>query len=352
MSSQHLFITNKEMMCPECARDASSVPLASAYVLTKHKDGHWEWENATGVPLSPRYQHTTIFVNARLNVFGGALGGRHNANAVDGEASVELTSRYRHVVAAFGEPPSTCFAHVAIVVGTMVVIKGGIGPVGLSSKDLHVLDLIQFLLANGENDGKWHLVYVWALDTAKKPYEWRKLELEGVGLPPCMSEQHCGFDFVQFAIIEDARVIEAKSGQKIRGVNFVVWESRKVVIRELVKLQERVDYVVTAKSAEEEDLQPALDVASTCDDELALGNPLYQLLHECKDVPIEEKVLHVRGNEFDGEKDSSMPMQNMSKDESLVTKGVEGRASPRPDTKFETRVWISYKAGNFVPPCL
>eukprot|EP01018_Ginkgo_biloba_P036894 Gb_03107 [translate_table: standard] len=31
MSSQHLFIIDKEMMCSECGRDASSVPLASVY---------------------------------------------------------------------------------------------------------------------------------------------------------------------------------------------------------------------------------------------------------------------------------------------------------------------------------
>ncbi|PIA59773.1 hypothetical protein AQUCO_00400578v1 [Aquilegia coerulea] len=114
-----------------------------------------------------------------------------------------------------GEQPSPRAAHVATAVGTMVVIQGGIGPAGLSAEDLHVLDLTQqrprwhrvvvqgpgpgpryghvmalvgqrFLLAIGGNDGKRPLADVWALDTAAKPYEWRKLEPEGDGPPPCM----------------------------------------------------------------------------------------------------------------------------------------------------------------------
>eukprot|EP01018_Ginkgo_biloba_P035397 Gb_07387 [translate_table: standard] len=132
----------------------------------------------------------------------------------------------------------------------------------------------------------------------------------------------------------------------IQGVNSVVRESRKAVIRELVKLQERVDSILTAKPAEEEDLQPAPDVAAAYDAELALGNPLdrkisvYEEQNECKAVPIEENVLNVRGNEYDGEKDSSEPRQHMSEDESLVAEGAEGRASPRPDSKFETKAEI------------
>eukprot|EP01018_Ginkgo_biloba_P035395 Gb_07389 [translate_table: standard] len=56
------------------------------------------------------------------------------------------------------------------------------------------------------------------------------------------------------------------------GVNCLVRELRKAVIHELVKLQERVDSIVTTKPAEEEDLQPAPVMASACDEELALGN--------------------------------------------------------------------------------
>ncbi|KAL2557319.1 Serine/threonine-protein phosphatase BSL3 [Forsythia ovata] len=125
-----------------------------------------------------------------------------------------LTNKWSRVI-PIGEPPSPRAAHVATAVGTMVVIQGGIGPAGLSAEDLHVLDLTQqrprwhrvvvqgpgpgpryghvmalvgqrYLMAIGGNDGKRALADVWALDTAAKPYEWRKLEPEGEGPPPCM----------------------------------------------------------------------------------------------------------------------------------------------------------------------
>lgn len=87
----------------------------------------------------------------------------------------------------------------------MVVIQGGIGPAGLATEDLHVLDftdpdrprwhrvLVQgpgpsaryahtlslvanrFLVAMGGNDGKSTLGDAWALDTSEKPYAWRKI---------------------------------------------------------------------------------------------------------------------------------------------------------------------------------
>ncbi|KAL6966761.1 Serine/threonine-protein phosphatase bsl3 [Sarracenia purpurea var. burkii] len=117
-------------------RDANSVPLASAYGLAKHRDGRWEWAIAPGVSPSPRYQHAAVFVNARLHVSGGALGGgrmvedlssvavldtaagvwcdtksvvtsprtgRYSADAAGGDAAVELTRRCRHAAAAVGE---------------------------------------------------------------------------------------------------------------------------------------------------------------------------------------------------------------------------------------------------------
>ncbi|XP_022861750.1 serine/threonine-protein phosphatase BSL3-like [Olea europaea var. sylvestris] len=117
-------------------RDASSAPLASAHGLAKHRDGRWEWAIAPGVSPSPRYQHAAVFVNARLHVSGGALGGgrmvedsssvavldtaagvwcdtksvvtsprtgRYSADAAGGDATVELTRRCRHAAAAVGD---------------------------------------------------------------------------------------------------------------------------------------------------------------------------------------------------------------------------------------------------------
>ncbi|MQM19448.1 hypothetical protein Taro_052452, partial [Colocasia esculenta] len=111
-------------------------PLASAYGLAKHRDGRWEWAIAPGVSPSPRYQHAAVFVNARLHVSGGALGGgrmvedsssiavldtaagvwcdtksvvtsprtgRYSADAAGGDVSVELTRCCRHAAAAVGD---------------------------------------------------------------------------------------------------------------------------------------------------------------------------------------------------------------------------------------------------------
>ncbi|GAY62329.1 hypothetical protein CUMW_216950 [Citrus unshiu] len=141
--------------------------------------------------------------------WGGLAGATADVHCYD-----VLTNKWSRIT-PFGEPPTPRAAHVATAVGTMVVIQGGIGPAGLSAEDLHVLDLTQqrprwhrvvvqgpgpgpryghvmalvgqrYLMAIGGNDGKRPLADVWALDTAAKPYEWRKLEPEGEGPPPCM----------------------------------------------------------------------------------------------------------------------------------------------------------------------
>ncbi|KAI3974560.1 hypothetical protein MKX01_020332 [Papaver californicum] len=175
---------------------------------------------------------TPAYIGPRLILFGGATALEGNSAASGppssaGSAGIRLAGATADVhcydvlsnkwtkVTPLGEQPSPRAAHVATAVGTMVVIQGGIGPAGLSAEDLHVLDLTQqrprwhrvvvqgpgpgpryghvmalvgqrFLLAIGGNDGKRPLADVWALDTAAKPYEWRKLEPEGEGPPPCM----------------------------------------------------------------------------------------------------------------------------------------------------------------------
>ncbi|KAF5447404.1 hypothetical protein F2P56_032958 [Juglans regia] len=175
---------------------------------------------------------TPGYIGPRLILFGGATALEGNSAASGtpssaGSAGIRLAGATADVhcydvltnkwsrIAPFGEPPTPRAAHVATAVGTMVVIQGGIGPAGLSAEDLHVLDLTQqrprwhrvvvqgpgpgpryghvmalvgqrYLMAIGGNDGKRPLADVWALDTAAKPYEWRKLEPEGEGPPPCM----------------------------------------------------------------------------------------------------------------------------------------------------------------------
>ncbi|XP_038970458.1 serine/threonine-protein phosphatase BSL3 isoform X1 [Phoenix dactylifera] len=173
---------------------------------------------------------TSGYIGPRLILFGGATaleGNSATPPSSAGSAGIRLAGATADVhcydvlsnkwtrLTPLGEPPSPRAAHVATAVGTMVVIQGGIGPAGLSAEDLHVLDLTQqrprwhrvvvqgpgpgpryghvmalvgqrFLLTIGGNDGKRPLADVWALDTAAKPYEWRKLEPEGEGPPPCM----------------------------------------------------------------------------------------------------------------------------------------------------------------------
>ncbi|CAH9134501.1 unnamed protein product [Cuscuta epithymum] len=172
------------------------------------------------------------YIGPRLILFGGATALEGNSAATGtpssaGSAGIRLAGATADVhcydvltnkwsrITPIGEPPTPRAAHVATAVGTMVVIQGGIGPAGLSAEDLHVLDLTQqrprwhrvvvqgpgpgpryghvmalvgqrYLMAIGGNDGKRPLADVWALDTAAKPYEWRKLEPEGEGPPPCM----------------------------------------------------------------------------------------------------------------------------------------------------------------------
>ncbi|XP_019436169.1 PREDICTED: serine/threonine-protein phosphatase BSL3-like isoform X2 [Lupinus angustifolius] len=179
-----------------------------------------------GEPGTPGY------IGPRLILFGGATALEGNSAASGtpssaGNSGIRLAGATADVhsydvltnkwsrLTPFGEPPTPRAAHVATAVGTMVVIQGGIGPAGLSAEDLHVLDLTQqwprwhrvsvqgpgpgsryghvmalvgqrYLMAIGGNDGKRPLADVWALDTAAKPYEWRKLEPEGEGPPPCM----------------------------------------------------------------------------------------------------------------------------------------------------------------------
>ncbi|TYG67546.1 hypothetical protein ES288_D05G084500v1 [Gossypium darwinii] len=175
---------------------------------------------------------TPSYIGPRLILFGGATaleGNSASAGTPSSAASAGirlagatadvhcydvLTNKWSRIT-PFGEPPTPRAAHVATAVGTMVVIQGGIGPAGLSAEDLHVLDLTQqrprwhrvvvqgpgpgpryghvmalvgqrYLMEIGGNDGKRPLADVWALDTAAKPYEWRKLEPEGEGPPPCM----------------------------------------------------------------------------------------------------------------------------------------------------------------------
>ncbi|GFQ02582.1 serine/threonine-protein phosphatase bsl3 [Phtheirospermum japonicum] len=214
---------------PRCAPTYSVVEA----IIEKKEDGPGPrcGHTLTAVPAVGE-EGSPGYIGPRLILFGGATALEGNSAATGtpssaGSAGIRLAGATADVhcydvltnkwsrVTPIGEPPTPRAAHVATAVGTMVVIQGGIGPAGLSAEDLHVLDLTQqrprwhrvvvqgpgpgpryghvmalvgqrYLMAIGGNDGKRPLADVWALDTAAKPYEWRKLEPEGEGPPPCM----------------------------------------------------------------------------------------------------------------------------------------------------------------------
>ncbi|KAL6511069.1 Serine/threonine-protein phosphatase bsl3 [Orobanche gracilis] len=208
---------------PRCAPTYS---VANA-ILEKKEDGPGPpcGHTLTAVPAVGE-EGSPGYIGPRLILFGGAIALEGNSAASGtpssaGSAGIRLAGATADVhcydvltnkwsrVTPIGEPSTPRAAHVATAVGTMVVIQGGIGPAGLSAEDFHVLDLTQqrprwhspgpgsryghvmalvgqrYLMAIGGNDGKWPLADVWALDTAGKPYEWRKLEPDGEGSPSC-----------------------------------------------------------------------------------------------------------------------------------------------------------------------
>ncbi|KAJ8446152.1 hypothetical protein Cgig2_015923 [Carnegiea gigantea] len=231
--------SSPEGVAEQLSRPSSPGPrCAPAYtvvnaIIEKKEDGPGPRCGHTLTAVPPVGEEGTPgYIGPRLILFGGATALEGNSASAGtpssaGSAGIRLAGATADVhcydvltnkwsrIAPIGEPPTPRAAHVATAVGTMVVIQGGIGPAGLSAEDLHVLDLTQqrprwhrvvvqgpgpgpryghvmalvgqrYLMCIGGNDGKRPLADVWALDTAAKPYEWRKLEPEGEGPPPCM----------------------------------------------------------------------------------------------------------------------------------------------------------------------
>lgn len=136
---------------------------------------------------------------------GPAATGIRLAGATNDVHIMDIRTGQWEKIVPQGDAPSPRAAHAAVAVGNMVVIQGGIGPAGLASEDLYVLDftdfdkprwhrvLVQgqhpsaryahalslvanrFLVAIGGNDGKQTLSDAWALDTSEKPYQWREI---------------------------------------------------------------------------------------------------------------------------------------------------------------------------------
>ncbi|XP_073283771.1 serine/threonine-protein phosphatase BSL1-like [Primulina huaijiensis] len=180
------------------------------------------WDIDDDAP-GPRCGHTLTAVAAtktrgpRLILFGGATaieGGDGGAPGIrlDGVTnsvhSYDVLTRKWTRLRPAGEPPAPRAAHAAAAVGTMVVFQGGIGPAGHSTDDIYVLDLTndkfkwhrvvvqgegpgpryghvmdlvaqRYLVTVTGNDGKRVLSDAWVLDTAQKPYSWKRLNPEG-----------------------------------------------------------------------------------------------------------------------------------------------------------------------------
>ena len=71
---------------------------------------------------------------------GPSSAGIRLAGATNDVHIMDVRSGKWEKVTPQGEPPSPRAAHAAAAVGNMVVVQGGIGPAGLASEDLHVLD--------------------------------------------------------------------------------------------------------------------------------------------------------------------------------------------------------------------
>eukprot|EP00899_Mesostigma_viride_P027752 jgi/Mesvir1/8161/Mv12469-RA.2 len=181
----------------------------------------------SGTLPGPRCGHTLTYTapdihgNARLILLGGATsldsgaGAGRLGGATSDAYSYDLATGVWSLLESVGERPSPRAAHATAAVGNMLVVQGGIGPTGLASGDLHVLDLNseickwhrvnvqgpgpgaryahtmalvgkRYLVCIGGNDGRKPLNDVWTLDTASKPYVWVEVHPEGVSPPPRM----------------------------------------------------------------------------------------------------------------------------------------------------------------------
>lgn len=103
---------------------------------------------------------------------------------------------YRVIVQGHGPGPR--YGHVMAFVGQrfLLLIAGNDGTIILfvhveadvlvPKVSLHTSYLVRPFMKYFIMPGRCSLADVWVLDTAAKPYVWRKLEPEGEGPPPCM----------------------------------------------------------------------------------------------------------------------------------------------------------------------
>lgn len=109
-------------------RGANGTPLSDGFGLARHRDGRWEWVEAPGSMPAPRYQHGAVFIDARLHVLGGAVGGGKMVD--EGPAVVTLDTTPGMWVgqadpAADGDLMRRC-RHAVASIGPYIFIHGGL----------------------------------------------------------------------------------------------------------------------------------------------------------------------------------------------------------------------------------
>lgn len=165
------------------------------------------WEASTKEKKSARlFSSSANFPNPPFSPILNQNKGIRLAGATSDVHILDVRSGRWQKATPLGEHPSPRAAHAAADVGSMVVVQGGIGPAGLASEDLHVLDFTEpdrprwhrvivsgpgpsaryahtlslvanrFLVTAGGNDGRQTLADAWALDTSDKPYQWRRID--------------------------------------------------------------------------------------------------------------------------------------------------------------------------------
>ncbi|KAL1825893.1 hypothetical protein DCAR_0314087 [Daucus carota subsp. sativus] len=189
------------------------------------------WDTEDDYP-GPRCGHTLTAVAAtenhgpRLILFGGATAiegvgsGIRLTNVTNDLYSYDVEGNKWTRLRPSGEPPSPRAAHAAAAISTIVVFQGGVGASGQSNDDFYVLDLSEdklkwrrlviqgegpgpryghvlalvaqrYLVCVSGNDGRRARSDAWALDTAKKPYIWNKINPEGDKPPARMYAAGC-----------------------------------------------------------------------------------------------------------------------------------------------------------------
>ena len=234
--------TSSDHPGPRCGHTLTALQWDGVHRLVAF-GGATALENAHSNATTTTDKNANANANANANNSSSSSGVRL-AGATNDVHVFDVKSGTWQKLRPSGDPPSPRAAHASANVGGMLVVHGGIGPSGLSGPDLHVLDLANYHAANNNNKNenenatnsssskpakelKWQRVVVsgegpvpryahslafvagrylvcccgndgskclddgWVLDTAAKPYAWKRLEATGDVPSPRMYASAC-----------------------------------------------------------------------------------------------------------------------------------------------------------------